>query len=55
MQSLLKSKTFWTGVGAVVIGTGMIIQGDNDQGVQTILAGLAMIFLRHSISKATEE
>jgi len=46
-----KSKTFWTGLGAVGFGVTLIVGGDTEAGMQTILGGLGMIFLRQGIAK----
>lgn len=49
MRRLLKSKTFWTGVGFVVYGGTQFLQGEN--GIESILQGLGFIFVRHGIQK----
>ena len=49
-KALIKSKAFWTGVAAIVTGVGLLIQGDQTTGVQTIFGGLATIFIRDAIA-----
>jgi len=46
-----KSKSFWTGIAAVGFGIVLITQGDTGEGVQTILGGLGMIFIRAGLEK----
>jgi len=48
-KKLIKSKTFWTGVATVVSGVVFVINGQVETGVQTVAAGLAMVFLRNAI------
>lgn len=48
---LLKSKTFWTGLGTVGYGIYLCTSGNANEGVTTILTGLGMIFLRNSVGK----
>jgi hypothetical protein len=50
---LLKSKTFWAGVAAIVAGVQGIFLGDIslDASVQLIATGLIGIFLRDGIRK----
>mgnify|MGYP001560278850 FL=1 len=52
MKKLLKSKTFWTGIGFVVYGGTQFLQGGN--GFESILQGLGFIFVRHGIQKLGE-
>jgi len=47
-----KSKTFWTGIGTVGYGVYLITAGDTGVGVQTVLGGLGIIFLRSGIDKS---
>lgn len=51
MKKLLKSKTFWTGVITVLFGVSQIANNMQDQGIQTILMGAAIIFGRNAINK----
>jgi len=50
-KKLIKTKSFWAGVAGVASGVGLIIAGNVANGVQTIIGGIAVIFLRDAISK----
>lgn len=51
-KELIKSKTFWAGAALVVTGIGTwIADGDAAKGVQTILSGLGLIFLKQAVAK----
>ena len=50
MRSLLRTKTFWSGIALVAYGVVEIING-NYEGAQSILTGLSVIFLRDAIRK----
>lgn len=45
-----QSKTFWTGVGAIITGAGLIYVGDVANGLEMIAGGLGMIFVRDAIA-----
>lgn len=47
----LKQKTTWTGLAAVGTGAVLAYQGHINEGVQTIIGGLGLIFLREAINK----
>ena len=51
--SLLKSKTFWTGISGLVAAVGGVLTGALDLGVaiQTGVTSLVAIFLRDAIVK----
>ena len=49
--NLLKTKTFWGGLAAVLTGVGLIVAGDTPTGIMTILGGVQSIFIRSAISK----
>jgi uncharacterized membrane protein len=49
----LTSKTFWAGVGLIGFGVYQLTQGNIDAGVQSILAGLGALGIRHAVAKAT--
>jgi hypothetical protein len=49
-KEMLKSKTFWTGVGMIIYGV-ITMHNNPEEAVQNILQGLAFIFLRQAISK----
>lgn len=47
-RRLLKSKTFYTGLAAIITGIGLYVSGDKTNGIQTIFGGLGLIFLRQA-------
>lgn len=49
-----KSKTFWTGMAAIVTGVGLIVMGNVPEGIQTIGGGIVAIFIRDAISKSAK-
>ena len=51
LKKMLKSKSFWTGVSAVVGGVFLISQGETEKGVGAIIGGLSVIFVRDAIGK----
>ena len=53
MKNLLKSKTFWTGVTAIVTAGAAFAAGEMDSAtaIQTALGGLIAIFLRDGYNK----
>lgn len=69
MSSLIYTKTFWTGIAAViggistlVVGYLMIVHGSVDSGIQTIttgalgvVGGLGLIFARDAIGKVSTQ
>lgn len=50
-QELLKSKTFWTGLGSVGYGVYLLIQGEVETGINAVIMGLSVMFIRDAISK----
>jgi len=50
----MKSKTFWLGAVSVAVGAVLIAKGNTEKGMQTVAAGLAMIFGRDAISKVAK-
>ncbi len=46
-----KQKTIWTGIAGIVTGIGLVISGDMNTGVQTILIGISTITMRQAIAK----
>jgi len=48
-KSIVKSKTFWTGIGIFGFGIFQIVSGEVDTGLKTIMEGAGLIFLRQSI------
>lgn len=53
-KEMIRSKTFWTGIGSVVGGVLTVIEGNQQAGIQLIIGGLGMIFLRDAIAKKGE-
>ena len=51
MNDLLKTKTFWGGLAAVMTGVGLIVVGDVPGGINAIAAGLLAVFVRDGIRK----
>ncbi len=53
MNDLIKTKTFWTGIAAIVTGIGTYIAGEiNTAAFMELLSiGLIGIFLRHGVAK----
>lgn len=59
-MELLKSKTFWTGIVAIVTGVGIVVQAmtsgnasttEYASGAQMIITGLVAIFVKSAIVK----
>lgn len=55
MKELIKTKTFWSGVGLIGLGIVNIASGNANEGIQNIIEGLAFIFLRHSLLGAKND
>lgn len=53
MKNLIKTKSFWTGVGAIITGASGYFTGAMTpvEAMQTVVGGLAVIFLRDGIRK----
>ena len=51
--ALLKSKTFWAGLGSIVTGAGGLATGEmtSVDGIQLIILGLLAIFGRDALNK----
>lgn len=51
MKQLIRSKTFWSGVGAIVTAVGCYFTGEINLAdtIQTVAIGLIGIFLRHGM------
>ena len=54
IKNLLKTKTFWAGLASVGAGVGEIVAGSLSNGIQLVLAGISVIFIRDAISKTTK-
>jgi len=50
-KELVKTKTFWAGLGAFVLGICRIFGGDYLGGAQNTIEGLGAIFIRDAIAK----
>lgn len=50
LKELIKTKTFWSGLGLVAYGVVRVASGDID-GIREILEGLSVIFLRQAVGK----
>jgi hypothetical protein len=51
IKELLRSKTFWAGIGSIASGIITIVEGETQAGVQLIVTGFTAIFLRDAIAK----
>lgn len=51
IKGFFRSKTNWTGIGMIVAGYFMFRSGDVQNGMQSIIGGLALIFVRDAIAK----
>ena len=51
VMNLLKTNTAKTGIVGILTGIGMIVAGDTATGIQTIIGGVAAIFLRNAMLK----
>lgn len=56
-MKLVKTKSFWTGISAVVIGAGGFFTGAMSpvEAIQTVLGGFAVIFIRDGIGKVEKQ
>lgn len=52
MKNLINpaSGTFWTGIGLVGFGIYTIITGNQQEGIQRVMEGLGLIFVRRAIA-----
>lgn len=50
MKTIVKTKSFWTGVSAVVSGVGFIVTGSASEGILLLFQGLGIIFLRSAVA-----
>lgn len=51
-KKTLQSKTFWLGVMGIIGGIVLLSNGHTKEGIESIVAGLAMITARDAITKA---
>lgn len=52
IKGLMKTKTFWGGLSSVLYGVYQIVEGNTQEGIQNIIMGLSIIFIRDAIKKA---
>ncbi len=45
-KDIIKTKTFWSGLSLVAYGVIQVVYGNSSEGVNSILTGLSIIFLR---------
>ena len=55
VETLIQTKTFWSGLSLVGFGIVQIVKGDQQNGIQSLLTGLSIIFLREGILKTGRE
>jgi hypothetical protein len=51
-MNLLKTKTFWGGIAAIVTGVGLIYTGNVPEGINAVATGLLAIFVRDGVRKS---
>jgi hypothetical protein len=51
LRKLLRTKTFWAGIGTIGTGVYLIVNGNVVEGIQSISGGLGMIFIRDALVK----
>ena len=54
MKTIVKTKTFWSGIAAIGFGIALCAQGNFSEGGQSIIAGVGLIFLRQAVGKDTK-
>lgn len=50
-SELVRTKTFYAGLALIVTGVGLLVTGEQAEGIQTIGAGITTIFVRDAITK----
>jgi hypothetical protein len=50
-KKVWKRKTFWTGLSLVGFGVALCISKKWEEGVQAVIGGLGLIFLRSAVEK----
>lgn len=53
-KTMIKTKSFWAGVITIISGAAMLLNGQTETGIQTILTGISTISIRHAILKKGE-
>ena len=51
IKELIKTKTFWLGISTIAGGVILCINKEYEKGIEGIIAGLAMIFVRDALTK----
>ena len=54
IQEMIASKTFWLGVGTIAGGVYAIFQGETKTGMEAIIAGLGLIFIKDAIVSSSK-
>jgi hypothetical protein len=55
VKDTIKTKTFWSGLGLIAYGIVQITNGNQTEGINSVLTGLSIIFLRDAITKTNSE
>lgn len=55
VKDTIKTKTFWSGLGLIAYGIIQITNNNPTEGINSILTGLSIIFLRDAIQKTNSE
>jgi hypothetical protein len=53
-KDLVKTKTFWSGLSLVVYGVIQTVNNNPTEGVNSILTGLSIIFLRDGMLRSNQ-
>ena len=51
LKDLLQTKTFWSGLSLVAYGVYLAITGNIEAGIQNVITGMSVIFLRDAVRK----
>jgi len=51
LKDLPKTKTFWSGLSLIAYGLYLAVSGNIEAGIQNIIMGLSVIFLRDAVRK----
>lgn len=52
VKRILAQRSTWTGLAGIATGIGLIVHGNMAEGIQTIIGGFAIIFIREAVAKA---
>jgi len=50
---ILQQKSTWAGIAGIATGVVLILNGNVTEGVQTVIGGVSIIFIREAIAKST--